>query len=226
MAIATYVPSSACDTKQKFVCYFRVSTQRQGQSGLGLEAQQSTVQEFLNSFNGESIQDFIEVESGRKSNRPQLDLALAYAKKNKATLLIAKLDRLARNVHFISGLMASNVDFIACDMPSANKLTIHILAAVAEDEAERISQRTKAALKAAKARGVKLGETGKLLAKKNKAEAQQRAASIIKVIDEIRASGISAIQKIADELNRREIPTPKGGKWHRNSVYRILDRVS
>ena len=225
MKTDTHRPPSACYTR-KYVSYFRVSTQRQGQSGLGLEAQQAAVQEYLESSQGESIQEFIEVESGKKSNRPQLENALAYAKKHKATLLIAKLDRLARNVHFISGLMASNVDFIACDMPSANKLTIHILAAVAEDEAERISQRTKAALAAAKARGVELGKTGKQLAKKNRKEACNRAKEVIAIIDEIKSSGITAIQKIANELNKRDIPTPKGGKWHRNSVYRVMERVS
>jgi len=221
----TYQPTSTCVNRKQFVAYFRVSTQRQGHSGLGLEAQQAAVNEFLNSCHGDCLVEFVEVESGKKSNRPQLEKALAYAKRHKATLLIAKLDRLARNVHFISGLMASGVDFIACDMPSANKLTIHILAAVAEDEAERISQRTKAALAAAKARGVELGKTGKELARRNREEARERAKELIGVIERIRSSGVTAVQKIADELNRLGVPTPRGGKWHRNSVCRVLKRV-
>ena len=128
----THKPTTTCYTKRKFIAYYRVSTQRQGKSGLGLDAQKGAVEEYIRNFNGEITEEFLEVESGRKTNRVQLDQALRTAKKMKCTLLIAKLDRLARNVHFISGLMSSGVDFIACDMPSANKLTIHILAAVSE----------------------------------------------------------------------------------------------
>ncbi len=140
----------------KFIAYYRVSTDRQGRSGLGLEAQQQAVCDFL-ARRGDIIESFTEIESGRKDDRPQLAAALDTCRKHKATLVIAKLDRLARNVYFISGLMESGVEFVAVDMPEANRLTIHILAAVAEHEREAISQRTKAALKAAKVRGVKLG---------------------------------------------------------------------
>src|SRR5262245_26576438 len=141
----------------KWVSYIRVSTDRQGKSGLGLEAQRKAVDDYLNGGSWKLAAEFVEIESGKRSDRPQLMAALAACKKLRARLVIAKLDRLARNVNFISGLMETGVEFIAADMPFANKLTIHILAAVAEHEREAISARTKAALAAAKARGIKLG---------------------------------------------------------------------
>jgi DNA invertase Pin-like site-specific DNA recombinase len=140
-----------------YIAYYRVSTVRQGQSGLGLDAQREAVSRFLASQHAGSEQpvaEFTEIESGKRSrNRPQLLAALAQCPKLKATLVIAKLDRLARNVHFISGLMETNVEFVAVGMPQANKLTVHIMAAMAEYEAQAISQRTKAALEAARVRG-------------------------------------------------------------------------
>ena len=138
-----------------FVAYYRVSTQRQGQSGLGLEAQQAAVTAFTK--DQAIIAEFTEIESGRKNNRPQLAEALALAKKHKAILVIAKLDRLARNVHFISGLLESNVQFIAADMPEADRTFLQMAAVFAEWEAKKISERTKSALQMAKARGTKLG---------------------------------------------------------------------
>jgi DNA invertase Pin-like site-specific DNA recombinase len=140
-----------------FVAYYRVSTERQGRSGLGLEAQQKAVRDHLNGGNWGIVAEFTEVESGKRSDRPQLAAALAACRLRGAKLIIAKLDRLARNVHFVSGLMESGVDFVAADFPQANRLTVHILAAVAEHEAKMISERTKVALAAAKRRGVKLG---------------------------------------------------------------------
>src|ERR1700733_8691988 len=140
-----------------FVCYYRVSTQKQGRSGLGLEAQQKAVRDHLNGGNWKVVGEFTEVETGKRADRPQLAAALAACRLHGAKLIIAKLDRLARNVHFISGLMESKVDFVAVDFPQANRLTVHILAAVAEHEAKMISERTKVALAAARARGVKLG---------------------------------------------------------------------
>src|SRR5215207_6050100 len=140
----------------RFTAYLRVSTARQGQSGLGLEAQRQSVAEHVNGH-GVLLAEYVEIESGRRSDRPQLSAALAHARATGATLIVAKLDRLARNVAFIAALMDAGVEFVACDMPMANRLTVHVLAAVAEHEAAMISARTKAALTAAKARGVKLG---------------------------------------------------------------------
>ena len=142
----------------KIIAYYRVSTKRQGQSGLGLEAQQAAVVAFAMATNAMIVGEYIEIESGKRhENRPQLQMALSHARGTKAMLVVAKLDRLARNVAFTSALMEAGVEFVCCDNPNANRLTIHILAAVAEDEARRIGERTKAALQAAKARGVCLG---------------------------------------------------------------------
>jgi DNA invertase Pin-like site-specific DNA recombinase len=161
----------------KWVSYLRVSTDKQGESGLGIEAQRKAVETYLNGGSWTLAQEFVEVESGKRSNnRPQLAAALAACKKLKAKLVVAKLDRLARNVAFISKLMESGVEFVACDFPHANKLTIHILAAVAEHERELISSRTKAALAAAKERGKKLGGPKQALAAKRGAAANKEAA--------------------------------------------------
>jgi len=208
----------------KYVGYFRVSTAKQGTSGLGLEAQQSAVGSYLNG-DCEVVGEFVEVESGKRKNRPQLQAALAMCKKTGATLVIAKLDRLARNLHFISGLMESKVDFVAADNPTANKLTIQILAAVAEDEARSISARTKAALASAKARGTKLGTHGAILGAENSKKAAEAAAKLRPVIDELKAAGIVTIRAIALELNKRKIATPTGKEWHATSVHRLLARL-
>ena len=139
----------------KYVIYYRVSTKRQGLSGLGLEAQKTIVENYVK--NSVIVAEFTEIETGKSANRPQLNKALECCKLNNATLIVAKLDRLARNLHFITSLQNANVDFIACDMPSANRLTIHIIAAIAENEAQLISQRTKQALAEKKKQGIKLG---------------------------------------------------------------------
>jgi len=220
-------------TTRKAIAYYRVSTARQGESGLGLEAQQNAVEQFAAASQMELLDAFVEVESGKKKDRPQLAAALATAKKAGAVLVIAKLDRLARNVAVVANLMESGVDFVAVDNPTANRLTIHILAAVAEDEALRISERTKAALAAAKARGVKLGTTGKAhgklqgpkLAKANKQAAADRAALIADTVAEIQNAGSSTLRGIADELNRRGVPTAQGKEWHPTSVSRLLKRL-
>jgi len=210
----------------KFIAYYRVSTARQGESGLGLEAQRKAVETYLNGGSWELVGEFVEVESGKRKNRPQLNAALAAAKKAGAVLVIAKLDRLARNLHFISGLMESGVEFVAADNPAANRLTVQILAAVAEDEARRISERTKAALAAAKERGVELGKNGAKLAQDNRKEAQERARNLAPVLEEIREAGITTVRGIADELNARNIATPRGGRWHVASVQRVLKRLA
>jgi DNA invertase Pin-like site-specific DNA recombinase len=141
----------------KFIAYYRVSTDHQGVNGDGMAAQRKAVEDYLNGGRWRLVAEFTEVESGKRSDRPELEKALAACRKHKAKLVIAKLDRLSRNVHFISGLMERKVDFVACDMPSANAFMINVYAAVAQEERRRISERTKAALAAAKRRGVKLG---------------------------------------------------------------------
>lgn len=220
----------------KFVSYIRVSTARQGKSGLGLEAQQEAVSAHLEACGGKLVAEFREVESGKRSDRPELQKALATCRRHGATLLVAKLDRLARNVAFLSGLMESGVEFVACDFPSANKLTVHILAAVAEHEAAAISARTKAALAAARRRGVRLGNPGGWQAggqrKGSKAGnaakaklADARAADIAPVIDEVRVAGAASLREIAAALNERGEPAPRGGQWSAATVQRTLARL-
>lgn len=186
--------------------YLRVSTQRQGQSGLGLEAQRKAIEHLLD---GRSYHEFIEVESGKKSKRPKLEEAIAYCRKNKTKLVIAKLDRLARNVHFISGLMESGIDFVAADMPNADRFMLHVYAAMAEEEGRRISERTKAALAAAKERGVELGKNGKVLAKRNNSEAVDFAISIIKQFPELEISAQMTLSQISQKLNNAGVQTKK-----------------
>lgn len=217
----------------KFVVYLRVSTQRQGQSGLGLDAQREAVRVFLNGGDHETVGEFVEVETGKGANalvkRPQLKGALDACKANKATLLIAKLDRLARNVHFVSGLMESGVDFVAVDFPQANRLTVHILAAVAEHEREMISQRTKAALAAAKARGVVLGAAGPYNLQPNLEKRQNASQAFAEklrpLFDGMGAGGLSQ-RKMADKLNEVGVPAQGGGKWNQTQVSRVLVRLS
>ena len=220
----------------KFVAYYRVSTARQGQSGLGLEAQREAVRAHLNGGNWSLVAEVIEVESGKHNDRPKLAEALRLCRLHGAILIIAKLDRLARNVAFISNLMESGVDFVAVDFPQANRLTVHILAAVAEHEAAMISARTKAALAAAKARGVRLGgDRGHLaaVAKQGsdlgvmaiKAKADATADLVVPTIRELQAGGYS-LRQIAAELTRGGIDTPrKGGVWQAVQVKRVLERA-
>jgi DNA invertase Pin-like site-specific DNA recombinase len=217
----------------KFVAYYRVSTQRQGRSGLGLEAQQTAVQDYLNGGDWRLVAEVTEVESGKRSDRPKLAEALKLSRLHGATLIIAKLDRLARNVAFISNLMESGVEFHAVDFPQANRLTVHILAAVAEHEAKMISERTKAALAAAKRRGVKLGgyrgtTITKAMRKAAMAaiekRADDRAADLMPTISELQAGGAMSLRAIAAGLNERGIPTARGGTWSAVQVLRVLDR--
>jgi len=213
----------------KFVSYYRVSTARQGQSGLGLDAQREAVMRHLSAGGWPPLAEFTEVETGKGSNaldrRPQLQAALAFARKHKATLIIAKLDRLARNVAFISQMMEAKVDFIAVDNPHATRLTLHILAAVAEHEREMISDRTKAALAAAKAQGRVLGANGRVLAEQHKADALVRVAPVADRLRALRADGLS-LRRIADTLNGEGIPSPGGASWGAVNVQRALARVS
>lgn len=208
-----------------WVPYYRVSTQRQGQSGLGLEAQERAVTAFCAARGGETVAEFTEVESGRKTARPKLEEALALCRKRKATLIIAKLDRLARNVHFISGLMESGVEFLAVDQPTKDRFMLHIQAAFAEEEARRISERTKAAMLSAKLRGVIIGATGRELAKRHKAGALDKAQGYRSVIGLIRGRGTVGVREIRDELNRIGIASPGGGSWHIPNTHRLLTRL-
>jgi len=222
-------------TTGNFIAYFRVSTDRQGQSGLGLEAQRKVVMDYLNGGNWKLVAEYTEVESGKRNDRPELAAAMDACKRQKAKLVIAKFDRLARSVHFISGLMESGVDFVAADMPEANKLSIHILAAVAEHEREMISQRTKAALAVVKARGKKLGwsmpsrrqeqlEASRLGVKSRIAHADRFAENTLPIIREIQAAGITTLQGVAEALNARGVRTARGKKWFPTTVRSVLSR--
>jgi DNA invertase Pin-like site-specific DNA recombinase len=216
-----------------FVAYYRVSTQKQGRSGLGLEAQKSAVATYLNGGGWKLLGEFTEVETGKGADaldrRPQLRSALDLARKRKATLVVAKLDRLARNVHFLTGLMESKVNFVAVDMPDVNRLTIHVLAAVAEHEREMISTRTKDALAAAKARGVKLGTAGPANLRRvvldRKKVADANAKKLRGVLTGMVKRELSQ-RTMVDELNALSIPPPSGrGTWHLPSLQRILARL-
>jgi DNA invertase Pin-like site-specific DNA recombinase len=216
---------------RRFVAYYRVSTDRQGRSGLGLEAQQKAVRDFLNGGSWEIAGEFVEVESGKRADRPELARALEACRRQKAKLVIAKLDRLSRNLAFIATLMDSGVEFIAVDNPHANKLTIHILAAVAEHEREAISERTKAALAAAKARGTKLGSPDPAGAVKRmgvalKAQTAQFAGNVLPIIREIQNAGYSSHNAIAAQLNARKVATARGGRWTHMQVGNILKRAA
>lgn len=227
----------------KIIAYHRVSTKQQGASGLGLDAQREAVKIYAQSVGAGIDAAYTEVESGKIADRPELAKAIAHARRSKAKLVIAKLDRLARNVAFVSALMESGVDFVACDNPHANRLTIHILAAVAEDEARRISERTKAALQAAKARGQLLGssrpghwrgrESARLagLAKGRKTSVivrrQQSLTAVADLLPEIqqrRQSGES-FAAIAAVLNAAGQRTARGSNWQAMQVKRALDRA-
>lgn len=222
-----------------FVSYLRVSIARQGASGLGLEAQREAVTRFLSAAGGKLVQEVIEIESGKKNDRPKLGEAIRLCRVHRATLIIAKLDRLARNLHFISGLMEAGIRFIAIDNPSANELTVHILAAVAQSEAKAISERTKSALQAAKARGVQLGglrgpaaEFAALSKKGSAAGAAVRKAKAAKLVEHlvpvlahIREEGATSLRTIAAQLNSRGIETPRGGEWSAVQVKRMMARA-
>jgi DNA invertase Pin-like site-specific DNA recombinase len=222
----------------QIVSYLRVSTARQGASGLGLEAQRAAVQGFAGAGGHTIVAELLEVESGTKADRPQLAAALATCRLHRATLVIAKLDRLARNVAFIANLMDGGVDFVACDMPHANRLTLHLLAAIAEHEREMISQRTKAALAAAKARGVGLGNPkGAAHLREGCCFAAARSAGVrIKkakahddavsgLIDELSATGIYGSTALARQLNLCGIPAPSGGAWSPKQLSITMKRL-
>jgi DNA invertase Pin-like site-specific DNA recombinase len=214
----------------KFVAYFRVSTDRQGKSGLGLDAQRAAVAKHIGQ--AELVAEFTEVESGRKNDREQLAHALSLAKRTKAILVIAKLDRLARNVHFISGLLESGVPFVCADMPEADRTFLQMMAVFAEWEARKISERTKAALAQVKAQGRKLGcptpELGSAAGiAKLQAKADRYAERVGPVVREIIAkTGAKTMRDIAEVLQARGIETPRGGcVWHASQVSNLLKRI-
>ena len=214
----------------KYVCYYRVSSLKQQASGLGIEAQREAVKNYLSNKEHEVVAEFTETESGRKSKRPELTSALKECRKQKACLLVARTDRLSRNVHFLSGLMEQKVEFVAADNPHATNLTLHIMAAVAEEEARLISIRTKAALAAAKERGVKLGTHSKVLNEESKRKADSFAKSLsssIKeaVIETFKMHKRTSYRSIADVFNRKGLKTDRGGKWHGNTIQRACERI-
>ena len=216
---------------KQVVGYARVSTQRQGQSGLGLEAQEGFIEAYARAHGYALAAIYTEVETGKRDdlkNRPQLRKAIAHARRVKGQLVIAKLDRLARSVYVTAELHRSGVDFIAADNPNANRLTVKILAAVAEDETRRISERTKSALQAAKKRGVRLGKPDNLTAqgRRNGALAISRAfrefaSGLAPYILGLRQKG-NTLRAIAAELNEQDIPARRGGVWTAAQVKRIL----
>jgi DNA invertase Pin-like site-specific DNA recombinase len=209
--------------KPKFVTYYRVSTLQQGHSGLGLEAQQATAQQYLIAHGGIELASFTEVESGKIDARPQLEAALLRCRQTHATLLVAKLDRLSRNIAFLFRMRDEGVKFQALDIPEANTLTLGVFAAMAQHEREVISARTKAALSARKARGLPLGTPRDMTAYAasaslkgravRAAKARQRAADIVPQILEARASGCATLRQVADKLNGQGIVTPRGRQW-------------
>ena len=211
------------------VVYTRVSTERQGRSGLGLNAQEMAVENYLKGARWTVVGRFTEVESGKRADRVELAKALAACKKHKATLVVAKLDRLSRNLAFIANVMEAGIEFVAFDLPFASRLTLHVLAAVAEHERVMISIRTKEALASAKARGVKLGATGprnlRGALERRRDRADTFAEKLRVVLEGLRARGLSQ-RAIVGELNGLGIKSPGGGTWHLQPLQRVLARLA
>ena len=222
----------------KVVNYLRVSTRKQGASSLGLDAQRHAVEAFATSRRAKVVETFVEVESGKLNARPQLQKALHLAKVTGATLVIAKLDRLSRNAAFLLALRDSGVVFVASDMPDANELTVGIMALVAQQEREAISKRTKEALAAAKARGVRLGNPNGTAALRRarrgntasvaalREAADEHARALAPIVDTLSADGKTTLGSIAAALNERGILAPRGGRWFKSSVRNLLARVA
>jgi DNA invertase Pin-like site-specific DNA recombinase len=218
----------------RFISYLRVSTDRQGRSGLGLEAQRKAVEDYLNGGQWSVTAEFVEVESGKRVDRPKLADALTLCRLHNATLVIAKLDRLSRDAHFLLGLQKAGVRFVAADMPEANETLVGIMAMIAQAERKMISDQTKAALAAAKARGKRLGtpanlrnhDLGRALGRATKTEkARARAADLKPILADLRASGAASLRAMAAGLNSRGIPTARGGTWSAVQVKRVLERA-
>jgi len=221
-------------TEGRFISYLRVSTESQGRSGLGLDAQRKAVTTFLNGGRWTLVAEVIEVESGKRDDRPRLAEALRLCRLHSAILVIAKLDRLSRDAHFLLGLQKAGVRFVAADMPEANEMVVGIMAVVAQAERKMISSRTKAALDAARDRGVKLGkpenlsnqDEGRRKGRARRTEiADGRAADLAPILFDLKASGASTLREIASALNERGIPTARGGSWSAVQVSRVLERL-
>lgn len=222
--------------QKRYVAYFRVSTVKQGRSGLGLEAQQSIVNEFIRHTNGTLINKFVEVESGKQDrNRPQLQAALKGCRQTRATLLIAKLDRLSRSAAFLMTLQEANTPFVACDMPEMNETVVGIMAVIARTERKMIGERTRVALQAAKQRGVKLGNprlkagnatTALAASRANQEAARARANDLVDVIEDARKQGHTTLRAIAAHMDDLGISTPRGGVWFASSVKNLLKQLA
>lgn len=215
----------------RMVAYYRVSTDKQGKSGLGMEAQRDLVESYATRTKCEVVESYTEVESGKRNDRPELAKALAHAKRSKATLVIATLSRLGRRVHFISGLMESGVQFIAADSPDDEPFILHMKAAFAEEEARKISERTKAGMAVLKARGVVLGTPANLTdqarskgAKFNRDQAIADNAIVAPLVRQLKSEGL-ALRGIAARLNSEGYTTRQGAEWTAMAVKRVLDRV-
>ncbi|RBW58719.1 recombinase family protein [Ruegeria sp. A3M17] len=222
----------------KIVAYIRVSTDKQGRSGLGLEAQQVAIAAYAKAANAVTVAEFQEVESGRNNARPELEKALKMARVMGAKLVIAKLDRLSRNAAFLLKLQDSGVDFVCCDMPDANALTVGIMSVIAQAESRMIGDRTRAAMQAAKARGQKFGNPNGAAALRRagkgngaacavqRERANARAHDLADVLEDLNGKGFGTLREQADELNKRGIKTARGGQWHPNTVARLRQRLA
>jgi len=223
----------------KFVGYLRVSTAKQGANGNGMAAQEDALTVFVRARSADAklLASYIEVESGKRNDRPELAKAMEHARLTGATLLIAKLDRLSRNAHFLLGLQEAGVKFVAADMPEANEMVVGIMAVIAQAERKMISARTKAALQAARVRGVKLGNPNGAAAFGDKrgsaqgvaalkAGAQERADGLRAIVNDIRTAGVTSANGIARALNEREIAARRGGRWTARTVLDVLARLA
>jgi DNA invertase Pin-like site-specific DNA recombinase len=239
-----YREDSTMPVTKRLIAYLRVSTKRQGQSGLGIEAQRRAVEEYARQTGGTIEAEYVEIETGKRKDRPELAMAVAHAKRTRATLLVAKLDRLARNAAFLLTLRDTGVPLAFCDMPGANELTVGIMAVVAEEEAKMISRRTKEALRSAKERGAKLGSArpghwdglehrrlagahaaGKAAAESHRKAADESYADLLPMIRKLHSRGKS-LQLISDELNGAGHSTRRGKPWNRMQVSRVLSRFA
>jgi DNA invertase Pin-like site-specific DNA recombinase len=221
-------------TARRYVTYIRVSTQKQGSSGLGLDAQKKAVNDYLAGHNGQVVAEYREIESGKVNDRPQLQAALKRCRQSRSTLLVAKLDRLSRSASFLLGLRDAGVKFVCADLPDANELTIGVLASVAQHEREMISARTTVALAAAKARGVRFGNprlpagtagTAAVARQGLSEKATEFASDLRDVIDAARAEGLTTFQQFAERLNSLSCPTPRGCQWTAMAAARLLQHL-